>query len=74
MAYAPFYAGGWADGESGETPITAEALDHIEAGIATIDADYLPRTEAATVYLTKAEAESLETDALAIALAAQVYS
>lgn len=30
MAYNPFE---WADGEEGETPITAERLNHMEEGI-----------------------------------------
>lgn len=30
MAYDPFE---WADGEEGETPITAERLNHMESGI-----------------------------------------
>lgn len=35
MAYTPFE---WADGEQGGTPITAERLNHIEQGIADVEA------------------------------------
>ena len=34
MAYEPYT---WADGEEGETPITAERLNHIEQGIAGVE-------------------------------------
>lgn len=34
MAYEPYT---WADGEEGETPITAERLNHIEQGIAEVE-------------------------------------
>lgn len=34
MSYSPHYSGGWQSGESGATPITPEALAHMEAGIA----------------------------------------
>lgn len=33
MSYEPYYSGGWQSGESGATPITPEALNHIEKGI-----------------------------------------
>lgn len=33
MSYTKYYTNGWADGESGGTPITADALNHIESGI-----------------------------------------
>jgi len=34
MPYNPFYAGGWQSGEAGDTPITPEALNHFDEGIA----------------------------------------
>lgn len=34
MAYTPYYNNGWVNSESGGTPITAEALNHMEDGIA----------------------------------------
>jgi hypothetical protein len=34
MAYEPKT---WADGEAGGTPITADSLNHIETGIATVE-------------------------------------
>lgn len=33
MAYEKYYPGGWQSGPAGGTPITPEALEHIEAGI-----------------------------------------
>lgn len=33
MSYEPYYPGGWQSGESGGTPITPEALNHMEKGI-----------------------------------------
>lgn len=34
MSYEKFYPNGWQSGEAGGTPITPEALNHMEAGIA----------------------------------------
>lgn len=34
MAYTPYYSGGWQSGEEGGTPITPDALNHMEEGIA----------------------------------------
>ena len=34
MAYSPYE---WADGEEGGTPITADRLNHIENGIASVE-------------------------------------
>lgn len=73
MAYAPFRSP-WRDGESGGTPITAEALNYIEAGIAAIDSAALTSAAAAATYLPRSEAESLQTDSATIALTAQVFS
>lgn len=33
MSYKPYYTNGWKSGEAGGTPITPEALNHMEAGI-----------------------------------------
>lgn len=33
MSYSPYYASGWLNGESGATPITPDALNHMEEGI-----------------------------------------
>ena len=33
MAYTPYYTGGWQSGEEGGTPITPDALNHMETGI-----------------------------------------
>lgn len=34
MSYEPYYSGGWQSGAAGGTPITPEALNHMEEGIA----------------------------------------
>lgn len=34
MDYEPYYATGWLEGETGNTPITPAALNYMEAGIA----------------------------------------
>ena len=34
MNYTPYYPNRWASGETGGTPITPEALNHMEDGIA----------------------------------------
>lgn len=41
MAYTKYYSGGWQNASSGNTPITAAALNHIEQGI--IDASSVPQ-------------------------------
>lgn len=33
MSYKPYYEGGWQSGETGATPITPDALNHMEQGI-----------------------------------------
>jgi|GEM_PF-6441409 len=33
MSYSPYYPGGWQTGETGGTPITPAALNHIDSGI-----------------------------------------
>lgn len=42
MSYEKFYPGGWQSGESGGTPITPEALNHIENGIKQTYSDLAP--------------------------------
>lgn len=42
MSYEKFYPGGWQSGESGGTPITPEALNHIENGINQTYSDFAP--------------------------------
>lgn len=42
MSYTPFYPNGWASGETGGTPITPAALNHIEAGIKQTYSDFAP--------------------------------
>lgn len=37
MAYTPYYPDGWNNSETGATPITAEALNHMDNGIKTAD-------------------------------------
>jgi hypothetical protein len=34
VSYTPYYPSGWLSGETGKTPITPEALNHMEQGIA----------------------------------------
>ena len=36
MSYSKYYPSGWQDGESGATPITAAALNHIEDEVANL--------------------------------------
>ena len=47
MSYKPNYTGGWKSGVSGGTPITPEALNHMESGIETANEHLLPETQAA---------------------------
>ena len=42
MSYEKYYPGGWQSGESGGTPITPEALNHIENGIKQTYSDFAP--------------------------------
>lgn len=49
MSYSPYYPSGWLTGETGATPITPEALNHMEEGIK----DAMPKSGGAmTGYLT----------------------
>lgn len=43
MSYSKYYSGGWQDSSSGGTPITAEALNHMEQGI--IDSESISLTK-----------------------------
>ena len=47
MSYKPNYTGGWKSGVSGGTPITPEALNHMESGIETANEHLLPEPQAA---------------------------
>lgn len=42
MSYEKYYSGGWQSGETGGTPITPEALNHMEQGIANLDSEKAP--------------------------------
>ena len=37
-SYNPYYSGGWQSGEEGGTPITPDALNHMDQGIVDVDA------------------------------------
>lgn len=45
MSYTPYYPNGWQTGESGGTPITPAALNHIDDGISTNEAAIEARAE-----------------------------
>lgn len=47
MSYKPNYTGGWKSGVSGGTPITPEALNHMESGIETANEHLLPDPQVA---------------------------
>lgn len=40
MSYDKVYSGGWQDGSTGQTPINADALNHMEQGIIDGDEQY----------------------------------
>lgn len=42
MSYEKFYPNGWQSGETGGTPITPEALNHIENGLKQTYSDFAP--------------------------------
>lgn len=44
MAYTPYYTGGWQSGEEGGTPITPDALNHMDDGIAAANSYGDPST------------------------------
>ncbi len=45
MSYEKYYPNGWQSGESGGTPITPEALEHIEKGIVDAYKNLAPAVE-----------------------------
>jgi hypothetical protein len=47
MSYKPNYTDGWKSGVSGGTPITPEALNHMESGIETANEHLLPEPQTA---------------------------
>ena len=48
MSYTRYYTGGWQSGETGKTPITPEALNHMENGIAAASTDFAQAVEHST--------------------------
>lgn len=42
MSYEKYYPSGWQSGETGGTPITPEALNHIETGLEQTYSDFAP--------------------------------
>lgn len=48
MSYTRYYTGGWQSGETGKTPITPEALNHMEEGIANATTLFAQATEHST--------------------------
>jgi len=60
MSYEKYYPGGWQSGEAGATPITPEALNYMEDGIAnSAPAGYGLGQEASTLR-TKAELDAVK--------------
>lgn len=47
MSYEKYYQGGWKSGETGGTPITPEALNHMEEGIEESNKNLLPNPQTA---------------------------
>lgn len=47
MSYSKYYPGGWQSGERGGTPITPEALNHMEKGIEDAYKSFIPAVESA---------------------------
>ncbi len=48
MSYKPYYTEGWKSGKAGGTPITPEALNHMEAGIEAAHENLLPAPQTAS--------------------------
>lgn len=66
MSYSKYYLGGWQDGSSGGTPITADALNHLEQGIIDANSSTLERvtdcnnaTDPLKIYYTNADVSNL---------------
>lgn len=57
MSYEEYYPGGWQSGESGGTPITPEALTHIENGIKQTYSDLAPAGLASKTIRIASESE-----------------
>ena len=55
MAYSKYYPNGWADNETGGTPITAASLNHMEKGIADAHEAAADADSAAAQALTDAK-------------------
>ena len=53
MSYSKYYSGGWQDGSSGGTPITADALNHMEQGIIDSESISLTKSLTATTQQTR---------------------
>lgn len=60
MSYEKYYPGGWQSGESGGTPITPEALNHIENGVKELDQGKAPAGYGLGEYATNISYKSLE--------------
>ena len=58
MAYTPYYNDGWQSGEEGGTPITPDALNHMEAGIEDANNNTVPVTRGGTGATTAAGART----------------
>ena len=53
MSYTPYYPAGWLSGEAGATPITPEALNHMDEGIASAANDSISSDRLPTIPITK---------------------
>ena len=58
MAYTPYYSGGWQSGEEGGTPITPDALNHMEAGVESANNETVPVNRGGTNAATAAGART----------------
>lgn len=66
MSYSPYYTGGWQTGETGGTPITPAALNHMESGIDANDAAIADNTEDITELANKIGNSSMGTTATTV--------
>lgn len=71
MSYTPYYAGGWQSGQSGGTPITPEALNHMDAGIRDAYVYAVEKIAAAIAGLGSAEAMQVLTNRINELVASQ---